>query len=73
MIGSTGSVVSLVVLVLVLCNLIASLALWLRRQPREQKILGSNPACAGIFKGLSHTSDLENWHSSGYPARRLAF
>ena len=24
------------------------------------------------FSGLSHTSDLKNWHSSEYPARRLA-
>ena len=24
---------------------------------RERKIPGSNPACAGIFSGLSHTSD----------------
>ena len=24
------------------------------------------------FSGSSHTSDLKNWHSSGYPARRLA-
>ena len=23
------------------------------------------------FSGSSHTSDLKNWHSSGYPARRL--
>ena len=30
-----------------------------RRPPRERKILGSNPACAGIFWGLSHTSDLK--------------
>ena len=29
-----------------------------RRPPRERKILGSNPACAGIFSGSSHTSDL---------------
>ena len=29
-----------------------------RRQPRERKIPGSNPACAGIFSGSSHTSDL---------------
>ena len=28
-----------------------------RRPPREWKILGSNPACAGIFSGSSHTSD----------------
>ena len=37
---------------------IASLALWLRRPPRERKIPGSNPACAEIFPGSSHTSDL---------------
>ena len=45
---------------------------WLRRLPQEQKIPGSNPAWAGIFPGSSHTSDLKNWHSSSYPARRLA-
>ena len=30
-----------------------------RRPPREQKIPGSNPACAGNFSGSSHTSDLK--------------
>ena len=51
----------------------ASVAEWLRRPPRERKIQGSNPpACAGIFPGSSHTSDFQNWHSSGYPAGRLA-
>ena len=30
-----------------------------RRPPRERKIPGSNPACAGIFPGMSHTSDLK--------------
>ena len=30
----------------------------IRRPPRERKIPGSNPACAGIFSGSSHTSDL---------------
>ena len=35
----------------------ASLAWWLRRPPRERKIPGLNPACAGIFSGSSHTSD----------------
>ena len=29
-----------------------------RRPPRERKVLGSNPACAEIFSGSSHTSDL---------------
>ena len=27
--------------------------------PRERKIPGSNPACAGIFSGSTHTSDLK--------------
>ena len=36
----------------------ASLAKWLRRPPRERKVPGSNPTCAGIFSGSSHTSDL---------------
>ena len=30
-----------------------------RRPPRERKIPGSNPACAGIFSGSSHSSDLK--------------
>ena len=30
-----------------------------RRLPRERKISGSNPACAGIFSGSSHTGDLK--------------
>ena len=30
-----------------------------RRPPREGKIPGSNPACAGIFSGSSHTSDFK--------------
>ena len=37
----------------------ASLTKWLRRPPRERKIPGSNPACAVIFSGSSHTSDLK--------------
>ena len=37
----------------------ALLAYWLRCPPREQKILGMNPACAEIFLGSSHTSDLK--------------
>ena len=40
-------------------NQTASLAYWLRRLPRERKVPGLNPAGAGIFQGLSHTSDLE--------------
>ena len=36
-----------------------SLAQWSRRPPRERKIPGSNPACAGIFSGSSHTSDFK--------------
>ena len=30
-----------------------------RHPPRERKIPGSNPACARIFSGSSHTSDLK--------------
>ena len=30
-----------------------------RRPRRERRIPGSNPACAGIFSGSSHTSDLK--------------
>ena len=33
--------------------------LMVRRPPPERKIPGSNPACAGIFLGSSHTSDLK--------------
>ena len=44
---------------LVLLQLTASLAEWLRRPPRERKIRGSNPACVWIFPGSSHTSDLK--------------
>ena len=29
------------------------------RPPRERKVPGLNPACAGIFSGSSHTSDLK--------------
>ena len=37
----------------------ASLAQWLRRPPREQKIPGSNPACVDILPGSNHTSELK--------------
>ena len=30
-----------------------------RRPPRQRKVPGSNPACAGIFSGSSHTSDFK--------------
>ena len=43
-----------------------------RRPPRERKVPGSNPACAGIFFGVESYLWLKHWHSSGYPARRLA-
>ena len=29
-----------------------------RRPSRERKVPGSNPDCAGLFSGSSHTSDL---------------
>ena len=31
----------------------------IRRPPRERKVPRSNPACAGIFSGSSHTSDFK--------------
>ena len=43
-----------------------------RRPPRKRKIPGSNPACAGISPWVESYQWLQNWHSSGYPARRLA-
>ena len=47
-----GSVVELGPL---LCDHLVGLVV--RRPPRERKIRGSNPACAGIFSGSSHTND----------------
>ena len=40
-------------------NIYRLVGLVVRRPPRERKIPGSNPACAGIFSGSSHTSDLK--------------
>ena len=39
------------------CNCLVGLVV--RRPPRERKIPGSNPGCAGIFWGSSHTSDFK--------------
>ena len=39
--------------------LLTPYSLVVRRPPWERKIPGSNPACAGIFSGWSHTSDLK--------------
>ena len=39
--------------------LVQVVGLVVRRPPRERKIPGSNPACARIFSGSSHTSDLK--------------
>ena len=44
------------VIILVIVNRL--LGLVVRRPPRERKVPGSNPACARIFSGSSHTSDL---------------
>ena len=51
---------------LMCCDDETSLSTWdrlvslvVRRPPRERKITGSNPVCAGIFSGSSHTSDLK--------------
>ena len=40
-------------------ELIHLVGLVVRRPPQGWKILGSNPACARIFGGSSHTSDLK--------------
>ena len=52
-------------LVLVTCDHLVGLVV--RRPPRERKIPGSNPACAGIFSGSSHTSNL----NTGTPVATL--
>ena len=41
------------------CGADSLVGLVVRRPPRERKVLGSNPTCARIFSGLSHTSDLK--------------
>ena len=41
------------------CIIDRLVGLVVRRQPRERKIPGSNPACDGIFSGSSHTSELK--------------
>ena len=41
------------------CSCYRLVGLVVRRPPRERKVPGSNPACAGIFSGSSHTSDLK--------------
>ena len=43
----------------VFLNSLISSSIVVRRLPRERKVLGSNPACAGIFWGSSHTSDFK--------------
>ena len=50
----------------------ASMAEWLRRPPRERKVPGSNPLSRLDFSGVESYQRLKTWHSSGYPARRLA-
>ena len=42
------------------CNSVQALgSRFLFLSPRERKVPGSNPACAGIFSGSSHTSDFK--------------
>ena len=43
--------------VLEVCVPYRLVGLVVRRPPRERKIPGSNPACARIFSGSSHTND----------------
>ena len=45
-------------MVVVLVPVYRLLGLVVRRQPQEWKVPGLNPACARIFSGSSHTSDL---------------
>ena len=40
---------------------------FVHQKDRERKIPGSNPACAGIFSGSTHTSDL----NTGTPVANL--
>ena len=42
----------------IFCSRDRLIGLVVRHPPRERKIPGSNPACAEIFSGSSHTSDL---------------
>ena len=42
-----------------MCSVDRLVGLVVRRPPRERKIPGLNPACAGNFSGSSHTSDLK--------------
>ena len=55
-----------------LCDRLVGLVV--TRRPRERKIPGSNPLATGFFRGrfVPVTLKKKNWHSSGYPARRLA-
>ena len=60
-----GTAVPSVIMVYMHRNSLASseardrlVGLMVRRPPRERKVPGSNPACAGIFLGSSHTCDL---------------
>ena len=41
-----------------LCSAYRLVGLVVRHPPRERKVPGSNPACAGIFSGSSRTCDL---------------
>ena len=41
------------------CACYRLVGLVVRRPNRERKVPGSNPACAGIFSGSSHTSDFK--------------
>ena len=49
-----------------------SLALWLRHPPRERLIRVPFPLAPWGFLGIKLYQRLQNRHSGGYPARRLA-
>ena len=70
--GSTS--ITLLPLILLSYLFTASLAYWLRCPPQEQKVKGRVRFLLvpwGFFWIKSHQW-LKHWHSSGYPARRLA-
>ena len=54
---SSGGISDLLWLTLEFLTFNSLVGLAVRRPPRERKIPGWNPACAGIFSGSSHTRD----------------
>ena len=57
--GSSFTLPNVALHMLLTVNVHRLVGLVVRRPPRERKIPGANPACAGIFSGSSHTCDLK--------------